>query len=307
MSLDLDVVIPTRDSGEVLGRCLASFRTYAPGSRLTVVDNDSRDDTVQIASDLADRVIQLGANRGYAAALAAGSEGTREFLIGCNPDIELRTGIAPLFAALERPFDVSGPMLFSEAGIQFACARRLPSLAVVLVDAMHLPRAAISALRLPDLYLSAWSHDDARDVPALSGAFFCIRRRDWLALGGMSVDGFMYFEDIDFFRRVARAGGRSRYRPEVRVFHIGAGSSATTEREPLVRMMLGATLLFAHREGRRVHLWRAVLAFGQLLRMAATMAHRDWPRAREYLARARWLWTVSAEDLTNPAPPARKA
>lgn len=58
------VVVPTRDVGRTLERCLASIRAQSwPEIELVVIDNFSSDDTFAVAQRLADVAIQAGPER----------------------------------------------------------------------------------------------------------------------------------------------------------------------------------------------------------------------------------------------------
>lgn len=60
----ISVVVPTRNSGATIERCLQSVRAQTHTDvELVVVDNSSEDDTVRIAKDLADVVITAGPER----------------------------------------------------------------------------------------------------------------------------------------------------------------------------------------------------------------------------------------------------
>ena len=85
----VSVVVPTRNSAEVIGRCLESIRaqTY-PAIELIVVDNGSTDATKDLACRHADRVLDGGpersAQRNLGARVAAG-----EYLLMIDSDMEL--------------------------------------------------------------------------------------------------------------------------------------------------------------------------------------------------------------------------
>ena len=60
----VSVVVPTKDVGRTLKRCLRSIRSQSyPGVELVVVDNFSTDDTFEVAEALADTAVQAGPER----------------------------------------------------------------------------------------------------------------------------------------------------------------------------------------------------------------------------------------------------
>jgi glycosyltransferase involved in cell wall biosynthesis len=89
----VSVIVPTRNAGTVLARCLASVRAQTrPAASLIVVDNGSEDDTVGIARQFADIVVDQGpersAQRNHGASLATGSH-----LLFIDADMVLQPGV----------------------------------------------------------------------------------------------------------------------------------------------------------------------------------------------------------------------
>ncbi|MGZ5374516.1 MAG: glycosyltransferase family 2 protein, partial [Aeromicrobium sp.] len=70
----------------------------------------------------------------------------------------------------------------------------------------------------------AGQHDRPRDVLAVNTAGILIRRDVWDELDGFDPRLRLYFDDIDFGWRVARAGYRTRTAPRAVLFHAEASS-----------------------------------------------------------------------------------
>jgi len=85
----VSVIVPTRNSGKTIGACLASVlvQTY-PNIEIVVVDNDSDDNTRQIASTYTDKVFVQGpersAQRNYGAQVSSG-----DYLLFPDCDMDL--------------------------------------------------------------------------------------------------------------------------------------------------------------------------------------------------------------------------
>ncbi|HSI26177.1 MAG TPA: glycosyltransferase family 2 protein [Aeromicrobium sp.] len=73
----------------------------------------------------------------------------------------------------------------------------------------------------------AGQHDWPRDVLAVSSAGMLVRRDVWEQLDGFDPALPMYFDDIDFGWRVARAGFRTRTAPSAVIFHAEASWRGT--------------------------------------------------------------------------------
>jgi len=109
----------TYNSADVVGPSLRALRAGAVGIdlvRVVVVDNSSRDDTVDVARRALPEVevVQMGENRGYAAAIngAGLKHGDHDAVVVLNPDTEVGPGSLRVLAeALEGP------------GVGFSCQR----------------------------------------------------------------------------------------------------------------------------------------------------------------------------------------
>jgi GT2 family glycosyltransferase len=76
----------------------------------------------------------------------------------------------------------------------------------------------------------------------LTGACLLIRREIFDTLGGFDETYFLFCEDMDYCRRVVRAGWKLLYTREARVFHH-EGKSAEQEPPAWMRMVTLASLL----------------------------------------------------------------
>jgi GT2 family glycosyltransferase len=77
----------------------------------------------------------------------------------------------------------------------------------------------------PYHFMREFDHMTSRKVDNVIGAFFFVRRKLFVELGGFDERFFMYFEDIDFARRAAEAGWVSWYLAEAVAVHRGGGTS----------------------------------------------------------------------------------
>src|SRR5580698_3655266 len=100
-SASLSIIIVTYNSADVLQSLLDSLPAGLDGVasfETIVVDNDSRDNSVDIAAHhpIGARVIRMGRNAGYAAAINAGAATVSKDanLLVLNPDIRLQPGAA---------------------------------------------------------------------------------------------------------------------------------------------------------------------------------------------------------------------
>ncbi len=126
----------------------------------------------------------------------------------------------------------------------------------------------------------AGQHDRSRDVLAVSSAGMLVRRDVWDELGGFDADLPLYFDDIDFGWRAARAGHRTVIAPGGVLFHVEASTRRVRRRAPgdqpvWERRRAGMFTLLAN-AGPVLVWWQAVrLLFGSLLRVVGLLVAKD--------------------------------
>ncbi len=255
--MSLGIVIVTHESSEVLPTCLAGVGRERLGATV-VVDNASKDESAELARAAGARVIALKENIGFgrAATLGARSFATRH-LGFLNPDCEptpalFREAVAVLE---ESPRRCACPTLVEPWG---TIPGRQPGytrtkLLADMVESRFGRRLARGLRRLP------WHDDTSWSWP--HGACLFIDRSLFEELGGFDAAYFLYMEDVDLGRRVARAGGEVVALSE-RVMHRG-GRGARIARDHRRGLLDAGRVLY----GRRVYGRR----FGWLLQAVATL------------------------------------
>jgi N-acetylglucosaminyl-diphospho-decaprenol L-rhamnosyltransferase len=224
---DIGIIIVTYNSESVIGACLdAALRT---GAQIVVVDNGSRDGTAGEIARRRVRLIANPANRGFAGAVNQGFAVLNcTYVVLLNPDAVLESSLEPLREACERPgaAGAGGRLLDANGRPQIGfMVRGLPTPAVLILEALLLNRIwpgnpINRRYRALDL---DYSRDLQVEQPA--GAFLMVRRSVWQELGGLD-EGFfpLWFEDVDFCRRILDRGLALYYVPKAVAKHTGAHS-----------------------------------------------------------------------------------
>ena len=226
----ITAVVVTHDSAAVIESCLSKLAAAAPtrGLDVRVVDNASRDDSAAVAERLlgAGAVIRLRENRGFAAGVNAVLSGfSGEWLAVLNPDLDVPPGALDRLAdALERwpRAGLAGPRVRRPDGGVERTAGYLPTLARERAHALFLDRLLGREGRV--------AHLPPRDGPVewLSGCAWLLRGTAVRAVGPLDEAYFMYFEDVDYCRRLLDAGWQVLAVPEVEVVHaFGRGSTGS--------------------------------------------------------------------------------
>lgn len=135
----------------------------------------------------------------------------------------------------------------------------------------------------------AGQHDWSRDVLAVSTAGMLVRRDVWDELDGFDPALPLFFDDVDFGWRVARAGYRTRTAPAAVLFHAEASSRRTRRRRPVAgeRRRAAVYTMLANATGPRFW-WQSVRLFiGTVLRMLGFLIVKDTRAASGELAALR--------------------
>lgn len=213
------VIIVNYNAGARLQRCLErlaaqTFRDF----ETIVIDNASSDTSLDAArkASPAPRVIEAGANLGFAAANNRAAQATdAEWLAFLNPDAyaepdwleELLAG-----AARHPQADAFGSAQFDDAD---------PDTLDGAGDAYHV--FGVPWRGAHGWPASALPSEGACFAPCAAAALW--RRARFLELGGFDESFFCYGEDVDLGFRLRLAGGSAIQLPAARVRHEGSGIS----------------------------------------------------------------------------------
>ena len=216
-------IVVAYDSEETLDDCLSRLRA-APGvGEIRVVDNDSRDGTLDIVqrhaiADPRVRFIANPDNPGFAVACNQGAADTRApWLAFVNPDCLVEVdSLARMHAhAQARDPALIGADLVGEDGVRDAAARRRdPDFAAMLRDPA---RARLGVAFDPSQSL--------QPVDAVSGALLLLPRALFERIGGFDTGYRLHAEDLDLCRRARDAGALVACANDVRVVHVRGVSS----------------------------------------------------------------------------------
>jgi N-acetylglucosaminyl-diphospho-decaprenol L-rhamnosyltransferase len=227
----VDIVIVNWNAGEQLAACLDSIAAHGGPAvgRVIVVDNGSTDGSADIVrSDIALEIIRAGANLGFGRACnLAARQSKAAFLLFLNPDAELHDGAidgALAYAEARREtVGVVGIRLVGRDGAAHRHCARFPNWRSFIGNSLGLTR--IARRWFPPVTRIEFDHLETRPIEHVMGAFYLIRRDLFEALGGFDEDYFVYLEDLDLSRRVAKAGRETHYLADVTAYHKQGGTS----------------------------------------------------------------------------------
>jgi N-acetylglucosaminyl-diphospho-decaprenol L-rhamnosyltransferase len=247
----LSIVIVTYNSAAVLPGLLDSLPAGLEGIQqfqTIVVDNDSNDSSVDIAlaHPTRPRVIRMGRNAGYAAAINAGAAaaGKDADLLVLNPDIRLLPRVARLLVdrLTDPSVGVAVPRILAEDGTTQWSLRREPSVLSSWTAALL---GGTLAARIGNGEMIGDPAMYTRDglVEWACGAILAIAARARAVVGDWDESFFLYMEEVDYLRRVRDCGFSVAYVPQAQAVHIGGEYSEN----PRLSALLATNRIRYHR------------------------------------------------------------
>ena len=225
------IIIVTHNSGSHIGPCLEALMPFAQW-KVVLVDNESKDDTVRQAHAVPLEVHTLinSHNAGFASAVNQAvklAEG--DFLVILNPDAKATAGSLDKLAQalLTDTVGAAGGLLTGEDGLpqKGFTVRRFPTIRGMLAEVLLVNRIwpgnpCNVRYRCLDL-----DYQKAQEVDQPAGACLAVRRQAWETINGFDESFFpVWFEDVDFCRRLRDRGWKILYCPDAIFLHAGGHS-----------------------------------------------------------------------------------
>jgi hypothetical protein len=211
---DLSIVIVNYHSLPELSACLSSLAAVRNecAFEVIVVDNGSDDDSMERAQTEQPwcRYVALGQNRGFAGACNAGleiAEGRHAMLL--NPDTEVLPGALPklVLALDDHPtWGIVGPRMVDQSDQTYPAARRFPTAWYLFCESTGLAKM-FPRIKLFNGYLYGERVPQTLDdVEQIEGSALMISERARQEVGNLDPQFFIFFEEVDWCRRVRAAG-----------------------------------------------------------------------------------------------------
>ena len=225
----LSIVIVTYNSASVLPGLLDSLPAGLEGVKqfeTIVVDNDSADNSADtaLAHAIRPRVIRMGRNAGYAAAINAATATIHPeaHLLILNPDARLLPGAAKLLVdrLTDSSIGVAVPRILAEDGNTYWSLRREPSIVTAWTEAI-LGGTFAARIGTGEVIGDPSFYDQAGLIEWATGAALAVAARARGVVGDWDELYFLYSEEVDYLRRVRESGIFVAYVPQAQVVHIG--------------------------------------------------------------------------------------
>lgn len=313
--MDLSVCIVSYECREKLRGCLASIRAHRPTveHEIIVVDNGSTDGTVEMLREefYWVRTITNPENRGFSAACNQGiAAASGSVLMMLNPDTEVgRDAFDGLLRFVrERPWiGAVGPKLLQPDGEPEMSCREFPTLANALWDLTGLSRAFSNSKVFGHFEMSWWDHAEPRAVDWLSAAALMYTRTVWDKVEPLDEQFFLQAAELDWQKRVQRAGLERWYLPSVEIVHHAGRSWGGSEADEVVPLHLAAFRYFKKNHGIASALILRAMAMAVALPKAlwCTLFALSRARRQDAMKAARTNWLLYRTALGFPPKGAR--
>ena len=219
--MDLSVVIVSWNVREKLEENLKVLQDVQSNldMEIFVVDNNSSDDTVRMVKEKFSNVklIANKENLGFAKANnQAIIKAQGEFILLLNPDMKVNsdtlTNMLKWMRSKNRA-SVASCKLVDGQGKLIKHVRRFPQLWDQLMITLKIPHL-FPAILNKYLY-SDFDYESEAKVDSIRGSFFMIRRGVIKKIGELDEKFFIWFEEVDYCKRVEQAGLEVWYTPMV--------------------------------------------------------------------------------------------
>lgn len=214
----VSTIIVNHERRDLLKMCLDSleraFQQVEENSELIVVDNGSRDGSVELVREQfpAVKVVELDRNHGFAGGVTRGVAQARgEWIAVFNNDTTVEPDAIAVMLAAGRLHPRVGSVA---AQMRFADRRQVLNSA-----GLELDRLGVAADRLVGTPLADVRETAPYEVFGATGGAAIFRRKMLDQVGGFDETFFAFFEDADLAWRAQAHGWRALYAPEAVVYH----------------------------------------------------------------------------------------
>lgn len=265
----LSVVIVNYNTGDLLKACLQSIKETTgnfknPSTEVVVVDNASRDKSIrgitlrQGSGQASIEIIENKVNVGFAKAVNQGIGVAKgEYILLLNPDTVVKDGaIKELMEFVESRDDlgVVGARLLNLDGSTQSSVFHFPTVWRAIREFWLGQEGAYSKYTPKG--------NGPVMVDAVVGAVFLITPQARKKVGLLDERYFMYFEDLDYCRRVKKAGLKVYYLPSAQIIHHHgiSGQSVAKEENQWRRLIPSSKLYHSELKHRLVNfvIWSGV-------------------------------------------------
>lgn len=257
--MELSVVIITYNSAQYISECLRNLLREIGNRKAEIIfiDNKSEDNSLELLTEFSGSelpenifvsIITNDMNRGYAPANNQGMKmSSGKYLLLLHPDVNIRqNGLKVLLDTLNEDTSigmVAPQFLFPDGRIQPSC-RRFPKYSSVIYEALGLTRIFSGSKSFNAWKMGDFDHSSRKEVDQPMSACVLLKRELLNQVGLMDEQFVMFFNDVDWCKRIKDAGWKILFNPEATVEHVLGGSVNKVRSRMILRSHAGFYLYF---------------------------------------------------------------
>jgi len=234
--LKISAVIVNFNSGLYLKECIEGILQHLEvkddGDEIIVVDNNSTDNSLASIESLSPiKIIPLKTNLGYGGGCNVGFDhSSGRILFFLNPDVKLISTVNYVLDLFEKNANcaIVAPGII-EQGHLCNSLRPFPS---VLKDALGEFGLSLKQGSIGVSWETLRVENNQKEVQFwgyTQGSAFFLRREVFEQAGKFDPGFFLYYEEVDLFKRIADREESFFYEPKCLVIHVSGGSSSGLE------------------------------------------------------------------------------
>lgn len=223
-------IILNHNTSELTLRCVKSINTYKPQQEyeIIIVDNHSNPDELRNLHKAEHmqhvRIIESQQNTGFGTGNMLGANFAKgQYLCFLNSDVVLQEDcISPLCEYLEHHSDI-GAITPQQYNAQ-------QKLVPAFNHAPGIRHEIFGTKLLENLFPSHYPkrkkilHKEPFNVAQINGSFMLFPKDKFWAIGGFDINIFLYYEEFDICKRLAKKGWKSIVHPQYSFMHIHGAS-----------------------------------------------------------------------------------
>lgn len=268
--MDLSVIIVNYNGKQDLLRSLSSLAAVRDelACEVIVVDNGSTDGSVAAASAEFPWVqfLNPGKNLGFAAGCNLGmAASTGKSVLLLNPDTEVLPGalITMVRALNEHPkWGIVGPLMVDAQDRPYRAARRFPSPFFLFCESTRLAFFFPRSRWFSSYFYSESAPQELDAVDQVEGSALMISEAARKAVGPMDERFFLFYEEVDWCKRVHDAGFEIHLVPTARIRHHRATTMSRFYANARIANAQSAMKYFQKHEGvyglRKLQKWMRI-------------------------------------------------
>lgn len=257
--MNLSVVIITYNSSQYISECLRTLLLEL-GSRkaeIIFIDNKSDDNSLELVTKFSEselpenisvQIITNDLNKGYAPANNQGMKNSSgEYVLLLHPDVNMcKNSLNSMLDTLNEESSigmVAPQFLFPDGSVQPSC-RRFPNYLSVIYEALGLTRLFRKSKTFNAWKMGDFDHSSRREVDQPMSACVLLKREVLDQVGLMDEQFVMFFNDVDWCKRIKDADWKILFNPDAKVEHVLGGSVKFVRSRMILRSHTGFYLYF---------------------------------------------------------------